>query len=115
MGIGSEIAASGNGGTFRLTSMRRSSASAQKDVPLPYAANLEKLALPQVDDIVACLPKKVCYSRNDLQRLRGECAWQHMLFYQRAVDGKVFLHMRRKNTNWLNGFYNIPDMACRAA
>ncbi len=31
-----------------------------KDVPMPYAANLEKLALPQVDDIVnAC--KKVCY------------------------------------------------------
>ena len=33
-----------------------------KDVPLPYAANLERLALPQVDDIVeAC--KKVCYRR----------------------------------------------------
>jgi len=32
----------------------------QKDVPLPYAANLEKLALPQIDDIVeAC--KKVCF------------------------------------------------------
>ena len=31
-----------------------------KDVPMPYAANLEKLALPQIDDIVnAC--KKVCY------------------------------------------------------
>jgi pyruvate dehydrogenase E1 component beta subunit len=31
----------------------------QKDVPLPYAANLEKLALPQIDDIVeAC--KKAC-------------------------------------------------------
>ena len=31
-----------------------------KDVPMPYAANLEKLALPQVDDIInACL--KVCY------------------------------------------------------
>jgi pyruvate dehydrogenase E1 component beta subunit len=31
-----------------------------KDVPMPYAANLEKIALPQVDDIVnAC--KKVCY------------------------------------------------------
>lgn len=30
-----------------------------KDVPLPYAANLEKLAIPQVDDIVeACL--KIC-------------------------------------------------------
>ena len=31
-----------------------------KDVPLPYAANLEKLALPQVDDIVAAA-KAVCY------------------------------------------------------
>ena len=32
----------------------------QKNVPLPYAANLEKLALPQADDIVqAC--KEVCY------------------------------------------------------
>lgn len=31
-----------------------------KDVPLPYAANLEKLALPQVEDIIeAC--KQVCY------------------------------------------------------
>jgi pyruvate dehydrogenase E1 component beta subunit len=33
-----------------------------KDVPLPYAANLEKLALPQVKDIIdAC--KQVCYSK----------------------------------------------------
>lgn len=31
-----------------------------KDVPLPYAANLEKLALPQVDDIVEAV-KKICY------------------------------------------------------
>ncbi len=31
-----------------------------KDVPLPYAANLEKLALPQVEDIVAAA-KSVCY------------------------------------------------------
>jgi pyruvate dehydrogenase E1 component beta subunit len=31
-----------------------------KDVPLPYAANLEKLALPQVEDIIeAC--KQICY------------------------------------------------------
>jgi pyruvate dehydrogenase E1 component beta subunit len=31
-----------------------------KDVPLPYAANLEKLALPQIEDIInAC--KKVCF------------------------------------------------------
>ncbi|MGF1627211.1 MAG: pyruvate dehydrogenase complex E1 component subunit beta [Alphaproteobacteria bacterium] len=33
---------------------------AGKDVPLPYAANLEKLALPQTDDIVAAA-KAVCY------------------------------------------------------
>ena len=31
-----------------------------KDVPLPYAANLEKLALPQVDDIVSA-SAQVCY------------------------------------------------------
>ena len=31
-----------------------------KDVPMPYAANLEKLALPQVDDIVSAA-RKVCY------------------------------------------------------
>jgi pyruvate dehydrogenase E1 component beta subunit len=31
-----------------------------KDVPLPYAANLEKLALPGVEDIVAAA-KAVCY------------------------------------------------------
>jgi pyruvate dehydrogenase E1 component beta subunit len=30
------------------------------DVPLPYAANLERLATPQVDDIVAAA-KAVCY------------------------------------------------------
>ena len=31
-----------------------------KDVPMPYAANLEHLAVPQVDDIVAAA-KAVCY------------------------------------------------------
>jgi pyruvate dehydrogenase E1 component beta subunit len=31
-----------------------------KDVPMPYAANLEKLALPQVDDVVAAA-RQVCY------------------------------------------------------
>ena len=31
-----------------------------KDVPLPYAANLEKLALPQADDIVAAV-QSICY------------------------------------------------------
>jgi pyruvate dehydrogenase E1 component beta subunit len=33
---------------------------AGKDVPLPYAANLEKLALPTVDDIVQAA-RAVCY------------------------------------------------------
>ncbi|MDR3438279.1 pyruvate dehydrogenase complex E1 component subunit beta [Telmatospirillum sp.] len=32
-----------------------------KDVPMPYAANLERLALPQVDDIIAAV-KAVCYA-----------------------------------------------------
>jgi pyruvate dehydrogenase E1 component beta subunit len=31
-----------------------------KDVPMPYAANLEKLALPSVDDVIAAA-KSVCY------------------------------------------------------
>ncbi len=31
-----------------------------KDVPMPYAANLEKLALPTVDDVIAAA-KSVCY------------------------------------------------------
>ncbi len=31
-----------------------------KDVPMPYAANLEKLALPNVDDVVSAV-KSVCY------------------------------------------------------
>ena len=31
-----------------------------QDVPLPYAANLEKLAFPQVTDIIAAA-KAVCY------------------------------------------------------
>jgi pyruvate dehydrogenase E1 component beta subunit len=31
-----------------------------KDVPMPYAANLEKLALPTVDDVIAAA-KAVCY------------------------------------------------------
>jgi pyruvate dehydrogenase E1 component beta subunit len=33
---------------------------AGKDVPMPYAANLEALALPQVADIIAAA-KAVCY------------------------------------------------------
>ena len=37
---------------------------AQKDVPLPYAANLEKLSLPNAQDIVAAA-KKVCYRETE--------------------------------------------------
>jgi pyruvate dehydrogenase E1 component beta subunit len=33
---------------------------AAKDIPLPYAANLEKLALPQVKDVIEAV-KSVCY------------------------------------------------------
>ena len=33
---------------------------AGKDVPLPYAANLERLAVPQVEDIVAAA-REVAY------------------------------------------------------
>ncbi len=32
-----------------------------KDVPMPYAANLEQLALPQVEDVVEAA-KAVCYA-----------------------------------------------------
>ena len=31
-----------------------------KDVPMPYAANLEKLALPSVKDVIGAV-KAVCY------------------------------------------------------
>ena len=33
---------------------------AGKDVPMPYAANLEKLALPNVDEVIQAV-KTVCY------------------------------------------------------
>jgi pyruvate dehydrogenase E1 component beta subunit len=33
-----------------------------KDVPLPYAANLEKLALPSTDDVVAAA-RDICQPR----------------------------------------------------
>jgi pyruvate dehydrogenase E1 component beta subunit len=31
-----------------------------KDVPMPYAANLERMALPQTEDVVRAA-KAVCY------------------------------------------------------
>ncbi|PZP54795.1 MAG: pyruvate dehydrogenase complex E1 component subunit beta [Micavibrio aeruginosavorus] len=58
-GIGSEIASVVNEHAFDYLDAPVTRVSA-KDVPLPYAANLEKLAVPQVDDIIAAV-KKVCY------------------------------------------------------
>jgi pyruvate dehydrogenase E1 component beta subunit len=58
-GVGAEIAAAVTEHAFDYLDappMR----VAQKDVPLPYAANLEKLSLPNAQDIVAAA-KKVCY------------------------------------------------------
>ena len=34
-----------------------------KDIPLPYAANLEQMSIPQVDDIMAAV-KTVCYKED---------------------------------------------------
>ncbi len=58
-GIGAEISASISEGAFDWLDapVKRVTAA---DVPLPYAANLEKLALPQVNDIVEAA-KAVCY------------------------------------------------------
>jgi pyruvate dehydrogenase E1 component beta subunit len=53
-GIGSEIAALINEQAFDYLDAPVARVGS-KDVPLPYAANLEKLALPQVDDIVAAV------------------------------------------------------------
>lgn len=60
-GIGSEIAALCMEHAFDYLDapVRRVCAA---DVPLPYAANLEKLALPQIDEIVHIV-KEVCYAR----------------------------------------------------
>ncbi len=58
-GMGSEIAALMMEHAFDYLDAPMARVCA-KDVPLPYAANLEKLALPQVADIVEAA-KKVCY------------------------------------------------------
>lgn len=58
-GIGSEIAALCGEHAFDYLDAPVTRVCA-KDVPLPYAANLEALAIPQVDDIVEAA-KKVCY------------------------------------------------------
>ena len=59
-GIGSEIAALCMEHAFDWLDapVKRVCAA---DVPLPYAANLEKLALPQVDDIIQAA-REVCYA-----------------------------------------------------
>jgi pyruvate dehydrogenase E1 component beta subunit len=58
-GIGAEIAASMMDKAFDWLDAPVQRVSG-KDVPMPYAANLEKLALPQVQDIVSAA-KAVCY------------------------------------------------------
>lgn len=58
-GIGSEIAALCGEHAFDYLDAPVARVAAA-DVPLPYAANLEALALPQVDEIVHTA-KKVCY------------------------------------------------------
>jgi pyruvate dehydrogenase E1 component beta subunit len=58
-GIGSEIAAILMEQAFDYLDAPLARVAAM-DVPLPYAANLEKLALPQPDNIVAAV-KNVCY------------------------------------------------------
>ena len=58
-GIGSEIAALAMEHAFDYLDAPVARVCAA-DVPLPYAANLERLALPQPDDVVAAA-KAVCY------------------------------------------------------
>jgi pyruvate dehydrogenase E1 component beta subunit len=58
-GIGAEIAALIGEHAFDYLDAPLERVHA-KDVPLPYAANLEQLALPQVDDIVNAA-KRACY------------------------------------------------------
>ena len=58
-GIGSEIAAQIMEHAFDYLDAPVARV-AGADVPLPYAANLEKLALPQVENIVKTV-KEVCY------------------------------------------------------
>ncbi|KCZ94675.1 pyruvate dehydrogenase complex E1 component subunit beta [Hyphomonas johnsonii] len=59
MGVGAEIAASVVADAFDYLDAPPARVH-QKDVPLPYAANLEAMSLPSVADIVAAA-RKVCY------------------------------------------------------
>ena len=58
-GIGAEIAARVSAEAFDYLDAPVTRVTG-KDVPMPYAANLEKLALPSVDDVVAAA-KQVLY------------------------------------------------------
>jgi pyruvate dehydrogenase E1 component beta subunit len=58
-GIGAEIAARVQADAFDFLDAPILRVT-QKDVPMPYAANLEKLALPSADDVVEAV-KAVCY------------------------------------------------------
>jgi pyruvate dehydrogenase E1 component beta subunit len=58
-GIGAELAATMMDKAFDWLDAPVKRVSG-KDVPMPYAANLEKLALPQVEDIVSAA-KSICY------------------------------------------------------
>jgi pyruvate dehydrogenase E1 component beta subunit len=60
MGVGAEIAAVVVAEAFDWLDAPPARVH-QKDVPLPYAANLEKLSLPGVEDIVKAV-KAVCYA-----------------------------------------------------
>jgi pyruvate dehydrogenase E1 component beta subunit len=57
--IGSELAARVSEEAFDYLDAAPTKVTG-KDVPMPYAANLEKLALPSIDDIIAAA-KAVCY------------------------------------------------------
>ncbi len=58
-GIGAEIAARVSEEAFDYLDAPVTRVTG-KDVPMPYAANLEKLALPTIDDVVAAA-KQVLY------------------------------------------------------
>jgi pyruvate dehydrogenase E1 component beta subunit len=58
-GVGAEIAASVTEQAFDWLDAPITRVTG-KDVPMPYAANLEKLALPSVAEVVAAA-KAVCY------------------------------------------------------
>ena len=58
-GVGAEIAASVTEHAFDWLDAPVTRVTG-KDVPMPYAANLEKLALPSVAEVVAAA-KTVCY------------------------------------------------------